>query len=326
MAELRETPEPGIPELSVSKDLYPRYLESLEFFRKYVSPYVNPEKPMLYPASGAALADFIGCNVNEAYFIDPVYNTYNTPDGKTRPNGLDALIGYVSQLDQFVSFQLTPPTKRLNPSEIEGVINFTDSGRKKSIYVIGKNAVGFIPKAIKEKGCSVFVSVGHYVPDLHLPLIQADTYVTPHISPETLGYYDVVVTRTPSKLLSVARGFRKTVLDDETLQLIISKNDTALVDQIAEDIRIGNEKKVKDFLARRLGPEQSRGKTLEEILIMFFRDGFFAPLKSLNSQVRLVWVKDFGNYIRELFDVDHPYSQTAHAGKSILEALKQLTV
>jgi len=181
-------------------EMYPGYKYRYDLFRKYVAPYVDKTKPMLYYGSGCALAEFEGSGVDTVYYVDPIYSyTYPLEAKGHKGHGLNSLYERVKILDPQVKFEVSrkneekqhyfatiynedidgaitnlwdynpragyPKTAESRIEEVDiapltGKITYRSEGREKTINIVGKDALGYVPEEIKEKGCSVFAYIG----------------------------------------------------------------------------------------------------------------------------------------------------------------------
>lgn len=247
-----------------SQELYPGYSDRREFFENYVKPHIDPLKPMYYPASGAALAEFVGSGTDEAYYVDPIYNwTYPQEPKSQVGSGLASLIKRVKTLDPnshlsiSVSQDLKPyrvtfrqteggeeietifpendltrkakpmgewKTRTVSLPDLKGAIVFKINDQQKTINFEGRDAIGYIPNGIK-KGYSVFVSIGHDVIDLFEPPAQADLYVVSLIAPRALGFGEVSTSSSETAFgVSVCHRYENPNLTPEEKNILIGLN------------------------------------------------------------------------------------------------------
>lgn len=247
-------------------EIYPGYNARFQLFKEQVRPYINRDKPMLYYASGAALAEFLGSGAKEAWYIDLMYiYTYPQEANGLKGAGLASLFERVKKVDPAAVIEVnyspelhhyfastkkeetnisllaeenplpegTEPHKDWKVQEVDlpnnyGKISFSYEGERKVLYFEGRDAIGYVPDEVEEKGCSAFVSIGHANGDLNIAPLPAERYVLSISLPHAWGYNGVVyrgkdlIVSTTQNFTPIDNKTRRDLRDIETLPVILN--------------------------------------------------------------------------------------------------------
>lgn len=246
----REPTSPG--------EMYPGYKYRYDLFRKYVASYVDKTKPMLYYGSGCTLAEFEGSGVNTAYYVDPIYSyTYPMEAKGHKGHGLKSLYERVKSIDPNARIEVFLEDEKkhyyatinhedtdgaithlwdydssaghsqssnfrkeeVDIADLSGKITYQSNGEQKTINIVGKDALGYVPEEIKEKGCSVFAYIGVGIEELYPSPVKADRYVVSTAVPEAWGYKKVL---KPDNWLGIAEEYERRELTEADMELLLA--------------------------------------------------------------------------------------------------------
>ncbi len=311
------------------RELAEDYWERYDSMQKHIArnPRINKDNPMIYYASGDDILTFLGTEVKEAYFIDPIYQS------------TDSIMARAKVIDpNATSIEYTfDPNKQGSQGQLLGHIDFLVNGRQgRRIYVDSHSGQGgYLPEAVKTNGCSVFASIGHGgITELFTPPINADAYVTSTVLPTAWGYQNLIAyAGDPSELLTVAYGFMNPHLTKrEDLLLVNSDAATNFFPDLIKGLIHNNPGEIEQargwmemtlkMYGKQTGDIIHTDGTLEDTIRKALPIRF-SDLKELGTIARNRLIKDVKNLVeRNLSSISNP--QARRAKMALLDVMASL--
>lgn len=266
--------------------LHEYHRESYELLKKHLmeNPRFDKTGVLLYYASGADIAIFLGSGLKEAYYIDPGY-TKPYPDGTS---ALEELKKQVERVDP--NFQITQDS---SSSYSSGSIVFTFNSENRIIHYLGKDASNYVSEGIEK--VSLFACVG-YKTELGRPPVQAQAYYVSSTFPLALGFSEVYMEGESSALCF---RYQDLGLTEDERRKIEEINDQAFSFSKIKSLLLSHDWKGlvgrKKFLERKM--RSIRFEPLDHFFVRNFQR-LVGDLNEIRPEIKKLLAEDLVNFFK----------------------------
>lgn len=289
---------PVLYEQTLRPDQFPGRENRFAYFKNRIRPFVDPEKLLVYSASGFDLSVMMGSGVKKAMYVDPCYKK-SVRDPFVQQNnerlGFNILVDLIKKIDKNPQI-----TRFSSQAKIMGTIQFVVEGKVRTLHVIGEDWGNFINGAPRAAG--LYVTIGDNRAELYLNPVTADNYVVCTYVPRSLGYSDIQVNAGTytDEWLPLAKSFVRQNLTQNEESVLLSLGGERVIGVLASIAKKGSIDDVRRELVRGLHDQKTEGKTIEELAHMRYMK-YWKKVQTLTPNAKARLLVDLRFYLDNIF-------------------------